>query len=278
MLERFFKALLRVLLGGGSQLQRRPEPPPVTISPPGRETRQPGTAAPPGPPLARTIVPLLIYPRLTGNEAFNQLIEVGNDKYYTSHPWEVDETTVNEAIRSAEDWLADALGRRIGWNQLRVVNSERTLTEWRDGKIYLIKDEVERLGLDWNDDYIYLAFVRGMGGYAGGILYQNGNAGFGMVGDVCLEAICDYPLPTAGSILLESPPWSANSYSKVGQTGAFIHEALHGLDLPHPDSWPAGEQPDWNETLMGYWWNMPIFTNTGGLTQREAAKVLRWTA
>jgi hypothetical protein len=246
---------------------------PVELEAPG-----PAPLAPPGPPVPKTIVPLLIYPRLSGNEALNQVIQVGNDRYYTSTPWEVDEGRVNEAIRHAEDWLADALGRRIRWERLRVLNSEHTLAEWRARQIHLIKDEVEQLELEWNDDYIYLAFVRGMGGYAGGISYRNRDAGFAMVGDICLEAICDYPFPTAGSALLESPPWSANSYSKVGQTGAFIHEALHGLDLPHPDGWPAGEQPNWDETLMGYWWNMPNFTNTGGLTQREAAKVLRWTA
>lgn len=260
MLKRFLQALLRALFGWGSQPAAPPPSPESDL------------------PLPRRIVPLLIYPHLSGDEVFNHTTEVSSDKYYTSTPWEVDEAKVNEAIRYAEDWLSNALGRRIPWDPIRAIHSERTLAEWRNTKIYLIKDQVERIGLRWSDDYIYLAFVRGMGGYAGGIAYRNGEAGFAMVGDVCLEAICDYPFPTAGSVLLESPPWSANAYSKVGQRGAFIHEALHGLDLSHPDGWPEGNQPGWDETLMGYWWNMPNFAHTSGLTQREMDKVLRWTA
>ena len=155
-----------------------------------------------------------------------------------------------------------------------MINSQRSLPEWRSGQIGLIKGEVEGVGLPWTDDYIYLAFVRGMGGYAGGIRYENGTAGYAMVGDVCLEAICEYPEPTAGSVLLQG--WPANASGPTGQMGAFIHEALHGLDLPHPDGWPEGDRPGSDETLMGNWWNMPDFTNTSGLTQREIDRVLRW--
>jgi hypothetical protein len=88
-----------------------------------------------------------------------------------SSPWEVPEAPINEAIRAAENWLAEALGQRIKWNRVRVIDSQRSLSEWRAGQIGLIKEEVERLGWPWNDDYVYLAFVRGMGGYAGGIRY-----------------------------------------------------------------------------------------------------------
>lgn len=63
----------------------------------------------------------------------------------------------------------------------------------------------------------------------------------------------------------------------IGQTGAFIHEALHGLDLPHPDGWPEEARPDWDATLMGSWWNMPDFGDSGGLTQVEIERVLLWT-
>ena len=59
--------------------------------------------------------------------------------------------------------------------------------------------------------------------------------------------------------------------------GAFIHEALHGLDLPHPDGWREPDRPGWEETLMGYWWNMPNFEGTSGLTRMEIDRVLRWT-
>ena len=113
-----------------------------------------------------------------------------------------------------------------------------------------------------------------MGGYAGGIRYESGEAGYAMVGDICLEAICEYHEPTAGSTLLQG--WPPNAYARADQTGAFIHEALHGLDLPHPDGWPEDDLPGWGETLMGRWWNMPSFTGTQGLTQREVDRVLLW--
>ncbi len=225
-------------------------------------------------PAPKTIVTLLIFPRLSDDIEFDSTAEVGEDKYYVSSPWELSSSKVNEAIRNAEDWLADALGTRIKWNQARSIRSQRSLSEWRSEKIELIKGEVDLLGLPWTDDYIYLAFVRGMGGYAGGIRYENGNAGYAMVGDVCLEAICQYTFPTSGSILLAG--WPTNAFSLTGQTGAFIHEALHGLDLPHPDGWPEGNQPDWDETLMGHWWNMPDFRDTRGLTQREVDRVMQW--
>ncbi len=229
-------------------------------------------------PAPKSIVPLLIFPRLTDDIELGNTVETDGDKYYVSSPWELSSSKVDEAIKAAEDWLTNALGARISWNQVKLIESQFSLADWRSRKIYLIQDEVEHLGLPWTDNYVYLAFVRGMGGYAGGIHYENGTAGYSMVGDVCLEAICEYPEPTTGSALLGDNGWPANSYSLTGQTGAFIHEALHGLDLPHPDGWPEGSQPGWDETLMGHWWNMPNFTNTNGLTQMEVEKVLQWTA
>lgn len=269
MLRRFLLWLFRLLFGSKAE-PKTPPPTPGPDSPP-----EPGS---PAPTRARTIVPLLIFPHLTGDEVFNQVVEVAGGKYYTSTPWDIDRSKVDSALLTAEDWLSEALGRRIKWEQVRVIDSHRSLAEWRTGQIGLIRGEVESAGLEWTDEHVYLAFVRGMGGYAGGIHYQNGEAGYAMVGDICLEAICEYPLPTAGSVLLGDQGWPANSYSRTGQTGAFIHEALHGLDLPHPDGWPENNRPGWDETLMGHWWNMPNFANTSGLTQQEVAKVLRWTA
>ena len=228
-------------------------------------------------PPAKSIVTLLIFPTLTGDVEFDKSVEVGTDTYYVSSPWEPGDRNVNDAIKIAENWLADALVTQIKWNPVRMIHSQRTVSEWRSRKISLIKDEVALLRLPWTDDYIYIAFVRGMGGYAGGIRYENGNAGYAMVGDICLEAICSYQTPTAGSALLGASGWPSNAYSLAGQTGAFVHEALHGLDLPHPDGWPADNQPGWDETLMGHWWNMPNFVNTRGLTHVEIERVLKWT-
>ena len=143
-------------------------------------------------------------------------------------------------------------------------------------RIKMIRELVAILDLPWSDDYVYLFFVRGMGGYAGGIPYEPGEPGYAMVGDVCLEALCDYPEPNAGSVLLGENDWPANSYAQTGQTGAFIHEALHGLDLPHPDGWPDGFQPEWDRTIMGNWWSMPNFERSKGLTEIEVEKVMFW--
>ena len=64
------------------------------------------------------------------------------------------ENGVNDAIRYAEDWLATALGTRIGWNSVVLVNSRKNLAEWRSRNISLIQEEVEELGLPWTDDHI----------------------------------------------------------------------------------------------------------------------------
>lgn len=229
-------------------------------------------------PAPKTIVPLLIFPTMTDDIQLDKITELDSDKYYTSSPWKLSPSIVNKAVKSGEDWLTEALGTRFRWDRVRTVDSQRDLSEWRTHNISLVKEEVERLGLPWTDDYIYLAFVRGMGGYAGGIGYENGNAGYAMVGDICLEAICRYPAPTTGSVLLGADGWPPNSYSLNGQSAAFIHEALHGLGLPHPDGWPEENRPEEDATIMGNWWNMPGFKNTKGLTQMEIEKVLEWTA
>jgi hypothetical protein len=276
MLKQFLLWLLRALLPDRRRRVPPPEAPEPT--PPSEPVPSPEPLDPGQMPLPKTIVTLLIFPRLNGDVIFNQVAQLGQSKYYVSSPWEVSETPINEAIRAAENWLAESLGQRIKWNRVKVVDSPRSLSEWRTGQIGLIKEEVGLLGWPWTDDYVYLAFVRGMGGYAGGIRYEDGKPGFAMVGDICLEAICNFPAPTAGSVLLGDNGWPAKSYSLTAQTGAFIHEALHGLGLPHPDGWSEGDQMRWEETLMGHWWNMPNFANTRGLTPREVERALRWNA
>ena len=223
---------------------------------------------------SKTIVTLLIYPKIDDTMKFGEATQVGDDTYFVSSPWLVSGDKVNEAIVNAEHWISEALGVSIAWEGTRTIDSHRSLSEWRSQGIHLIKEEVDLQGQPWTDDLVYLAFVRGMGGYAGGFSYQDGNSGYAMVGDICLEAICEYPEPTAGSVLLEQPPWQPHAYSVIGQTGALIHEALHGLGLPHPNEWPDGDQPGEDETIMGHWWNMPNFSNTNGLTQKEIDKVL----
>ena len=218
----------------------QPEPEPLPELEPEPDPEPEPKPAPP----RKSIVPLLIYPSESGDTLLDETTEAPAGNYYISSPLELPITPINDAIGAAEDWLADVLGTRIVWTQVRIINSERSLSDWRSRNISLIRDETDILGLPWTDDYIYLAFVRGMGGYAGGIRYRDGSAGYAMVGDVCLQAICNYGTPTAGSVLLGERGWPPNAYSVIGQTGAFIHEALHGLDLPHPDGWPEEQRPD----------------------------------
>ena len=234
-----------------------------------------GRSSPSGSP-SRAIVPLLIYPRVDNGLVLNEADQVGDESYYVSEPWLLDTDKVKQTIVFADQWLTQALGTRIPWVSLLTVHSHHSLADWRTKKISLIKEEVERHGLPWTEDRVYLAFVRGMGAYAGGYGYGDSTPGYAMVGDVCLEAICEFSNPNAGSTLLGANGWPANSYGAPGQTGAFTHEALHGLGLPHPDQWEEGNQPGWDETLMGNWWNMPNFQSTSGLTQREIDKVLEW--
>lgn len=224
---------------------------------------------------SKTIVTLLIYPKIDDTMRFGETTKVENNNYFVSSPWMISGDKLNQAIVNAENWLAEALGVRIAWEGSRTIDSDRTLLEWRSRGINLIKEEVDLQGQPWTDELVYVAFVRGMGGYASGIGCQDGNSGYAMVGDVCLEAICEYPEPTAGSVLVEQHPGQPNAHSLEGQAGALIHQALHGLGLPHPNEWPDGDQPPEDETIMGQWWNMPNFSNTKGLTDREVDKVLK---
>lgn len=240
-------------------------------------------------------MPFLIYPRIGDNLSpndsgfddivkFNEVIEIYDafdeetDRYYVSRPWEVDEGEIEKALIFARDWLADVLGHTIEWNEARTITSRWSLEQWRMHGLGLLRGDVEALGFEWKKEFIYLGFVRGMGGYAGGLHYEDDSAGFAMVGDACIEAICRRTIPTAGSVLLgDINGWQANTYSQIGQTGSFIHEALHGLFLRHPNKWPPEVvPPGWDETLMGNWWNMPNFGTTRGLTRMEINKVLQW--
>ena len=68
-------------------------------------------------PAPKSIVPLLIFPRLTEDIDFGNILETDGDKYFVSSPWELSSGKVDKAIKAAEDWLTDALGARIRWNR-----------------------------------------------------------------------------------------------------------------------------------------------------------------
>ena len=96
-------------------------------------------------PPPKSIVTLLIFPTITDDIEFDKSTEVGGDTYYLSSPWDVNSDKVNKAIQAANDWLATALGTRITWNLVRTINSQRSISQWRSGKIRLIKGEVTLL-------------------------------------------------------------------------------------------------------------------------------------
>lgn len=227
------------------------------------------------PTTERMIIPLLIYPRDIASQSAGELTMIGADRYFLSAPIEVPRGQVQSALVTAKTWLDVMLGIDIPWAPLREIASNFSVVEWRSAGIGLLEREVREASMPWTDDFIYLAFVRSMGGYAGGIKYERGRAGHAMVGDVCLESICHYPEPNATSALL-GEGWPSSSRSAQGQTAAFLHETLHGFDLPHPDGWPVGEQPRWEETIMGYWWDIPDFSTGRGLTPREVHRASKW--
>ena len=255
MLNRVWNWLRRFLFGRGANHPAAPDPSIRPIPAPARSSK--------------SVVPLLVLPRLPDDFQLDAVQERGEDRYYTSSPWEPDTEALRAAIDSAEGWLETAVGTPIKWEPLRQVSSERSVAEWRELGVEAVRAEVERLLLRWSDDYIYLAFVRGLGGYAGGIGFQPGAPGYAVVGDICIEAVCGYTEPTAGSVLLGGGPWPSTAWSASGQTGAFVHEALHGFGLPHPDGWRADRRPAPDRTIMNDWWRFPTYARSNGLTNIE---------
>ena len=179
------------------------------------------------------------------------------------------------SIYAARAWLNDVLGVDLRWYALEHLESRISIAEWRENGIAALKQELEDRQKPLTREYIYLALVRGMGGYAGGLSYTESGSGFAMLGDICIEALCSFPTPNAPSALLDYS-WPDNARSPTGQTAALLHELLHALGLHHPDAWPPAQRPNWSDTIMGYWWNMPRFARTKGLTGREIERVLKW--
>ena len=179
------------------------------------------------------------------------------------------------SIYAARAWLNDVLGVDLRWYALERLESRISIAEWRENGIAALRQELEDRQKPLTREYIYLALVRGMGGYAGGLSYTESSSGFAMLGDICIEALCSFPTPNAPSALLDHS-WPDNARSPTGQTAALLHELLHALGLHHPDAWPPAQRPNWSDTIMGYWWNMPRFARTKGLTGREIERVLKW--
>ena len=227
------------------------------------------------PVVNRNIVVLLIYPRDLDREPVGTTVHAGDDTYHLSWPVRIPEQRLFNAVSTGKAWLNEVLGVDLQWYAVERLESQFPLSEWREHGISVLKREIEERGKPTSREYVYLGFVRGMGGYAGGIGYSNSAPGFAMLGDICLEALCSYPLPNSASALLDES-WPDNARSSTGQTAAFLHELLHGLGLFHPDAWPASQRPNWSDTIMGYWWNMPRFARTKGLTGREIERVLQW--
>ena len=182
---------------------------------------------------------------------------------------------LSDSISAGRVWLDDVLGVELRCDALEHIESRIPISEWREQGIAALRRELEERQKPLTSEYVYLALVRGMGGYAGGIPYTESGSGYAMLGDIGIEALCSYPTPNAASALLDDS-WPDNARSRDGQTAALLHELLHALGLSHPDAWPPAQRPNWSDTIMGYWWNMPHFARTKGLTGREIERVLNW--
>ena len=237
--------------------------------------RRPPSPPPEAPVVNRSIVVLLIYPTDLELEPIGAPVPIGEDTYFFTWPLEVPADRLSDSISAGRVWLDDVLGVELRWHALEHIESRIPISEWREQGIAALKRELEERQKPLTSEYVYLALVRGMGGYAGGLPYTESGSGYAMLGDICIEALCSYPAPNAASALLDDS-WPDNARSRDGQTAALLHELLHALGLHHPDAWPPAQRPNWSDTIMGYWWNMPHFARTKGLTGREIERVLNW--
>ena len=230
---------------------------------------------PPAPAVNRNIVVLLIYPKDLDREPVGTTVHAGDDTYHLSWPVRIPEQQLYNAVSTGRAWLNEVLGVDLRWYAVERLESRSPLSEWREHGIAVLKREIEERGKAGVQGVHIPGFRSGHGGICGRDRVFGVGAGLAMLGDICLEALCSYPLPNSASALLDES-WPDNARSSVGQTAAFLHELLHGLGLHHPDAWPASQRPNWSDTIMGYWWNMPRFARTKGLTGREIERVLQW--
>ena len=77
------RRLLRWLLGWLGFFRRGERVPPRSVPPP------------------KTIVTLLVFPKLTDQIVFNETSQVGTDSYYVASPWELSSVNVDEVIGTA---------------------------------------------------------------------------------------------------------------------------------------------------------------------------------
>jgi len=157
-------------------------------------------------------------------------------------PWELDSDKVDEAIRMAEDWLADVLGTRIGWNWVRTINSQRTLAEWRTEQVGLIQQEVELLGMPWSDEYIYLAFVRGMGGIRRRHPVQRRQSRFCYGGRRLPRSSMQLP-HTHGRLGVTGRQWVGPQLLQHDRPDWGLHPRGPARPRPAPSGWMAGGEP-----------------------------------
>ncbi|RYG25896.1 PEP-CTERM sorting domain-containing protein [bacterium] len=186
--------------------------------------------------------------------------------------WDVDSAEVGleaASIRSAMSEIRSFYGTALGigktftLNDLQVVqglgNKEHYNIAWNGGNIYTdgieftgnmeaaVVEELHARGYptppDQNEDgYSVLIFVKGAGGYAGARELGGGDGGWGILGDWCIDSL-------AGQVPEGDYWWSGRRL----QLGAAAHELGHTFGLPHPDFYNG----NWDETVMGNWWNFP---------------------
>lgn len=195
--------------------------------------------------------------------------------------WDVNSPEVQEeatALRAAmsevrDFYRANLDGRTFRLNDVQVVQAygpkEKYGIRWNGRNIYedgveivgnLEAEVVQELyergyptppGQNMNG-YVTIIFVKGAGGWAGGRSFSNGDGGWAILGDWCIDSI--------QGTLNDGQYWWSGPRK---QTGAAAHELGHGFGLPHPDAYGG----DWARTIMGHWFDYETPALLSGLDQ-----------
>jgi Metallo-peptidase family M12B Reprolysin-like len=171
---------------------------------------------------------------------------------------------IRSAMREIQKFYAKSLGgRTFRLNDLEVVQGfgrkEDYHIIWNGKNIYedgvefdgnmehAVVEELYARGFPTppNQDangYSVVMFVKGAGGWAGGRELGNGDGGWAILGDFCIDSL-------QGVIPEGAYWWSGREL----QMGAAAHELGHTFGLPHPDAYNGV----WETTVMGNWWGFP---------------------